>query len=67
MALSRKHFIELAKIVSNIEDCETRQKVGKEVADFCLTENPFFNKELFYEAAGVSRSGDSCVTPKPVG
>ena len=57
MALSRKHFETLAKIISDIPDCTIKHDVAVDVADFCGDENPFFDRAKFYKAAGLDELG----------
>ena len=57
MGMSKEGLERLAKIVSNIEDCETRQLVGGEVADLCEEETPYFDRNRFFNEACI---GDDC-------
>ena len=63
MAISKEALERLSKIVSEIEDCETRQLVGGEVANVCEEENPTeFDKDSFLDAC----IGDDCQAEEPV-
>ena len=63
MGMSQEALERLAVIVKNIEDCETRQAVGGEVANLCEEENPDeFDKDRFLAAC----IGDDCQKEEPV-
>jgi hypothetical protein len=50
--MSKKHFIELAKLLaSNPNDFTEAAKL--KIADFCASQNPGFDKARFLKAAGV--------------
>lgn len=57
--MTRKHFEELAAIVrrstqpSSIE----RITVAEELAEFCATQNPRFDRGRFFEACGLGEKG----------
>ncbi len=51
MALSRKHFRELADIL-NEHDADP--VMVRDIADFCYSHNSRFDRGLFYEASGLT-------------
>ena len=51
MALSRKHFERIAKIIKG-QKCEVRKKLNKEFSDYFKEENPYFDAEKFKKASG---------------
>lgn len=50
MALTRKHFVELARITGGIECDNVRATVMAELAAFCRQENSSFDYGRFAEA-----------------
>ena len=51
--MSRKHFIEFARAISQISDDEERKRVAELVANVCNQLNPNFNRTKFMEACNV--------------
>ena len=51
MALSRKHFKELADI---LKTHDADPVMVRDIADFCYSHNSWFDRERFYEASGLT-------------
>lgn len=54
--MSRKHFIAIAKAISEIADAADRAKMAGIMAKVCRDENPGFDIARFYKACNVERS-----------
>lgn len=57
MSLSRKHFIELAKIINESENFIQRVgrvRIANRVAEYCQSENYNFDTDRFMEACGLN-------------
>lgn len=54
MAVSKKHFVALAKIMAAIPDRTQARMVAVQVAEMFAEENPRFDRERFLAACGVS-------------
>ena len=54
MSLTRKHFIELARIVheEKLPEC-LRKSIAEKLADFCAEHNPNFDREKFLKACEI--------------
>ena len=50
--LTRKHFAALAEI---LEEHRADPVLVRDIADYCGTENPRFDRGRFYDAAGLNR------------
>jgi hypothetical protein len=48
--LTRKHFVELAKICANVADKDSRNRLVEQTATFCQEQNSNFNKKTFTDA-----------------
>ena len=48
--LTRKHFVALAKI---LDEHRADPVLVRDIADYCGTENPHFDRGRFYCAAGL--------------
>ena len=51
--MSRKHFVILAKNISQIPNMEIRLQSAIETAKLCAAVNPRFDQARFFEACGV--------------
>ncbi len=51
--MSKKHFIQIAKIVSQIENPEKRHEQAEFQASLCEKMNPRFDRARFFAACGV--------------
>lgn len=47
--LTRKHFIELANIIADVEISEDTQLLRNSIIDFCVQQNPNFDVNRFEE------------------
>lgn len=52
--MTRKHFILVANVVSEIEDENSRRKAALRFADEFADINPWFSRQRFLDACGVS-------------
>jgi len=50
MSMSRKHFVEIARIM---REHNADGVLIRDIADFCYTQNEFFDRYRFYEACGL--------------
>ena len=50
--MSKKHFIELAKILAE-NPADFTETAKRLLADFCAAQNPNFDKACFLKASGV--------------
>lgn len=55
--VTRKHFVEIARIVATIDDNRTRWRVTSEMVTLLRTVNPKFDSEKF-RAACNPKEGD---------
>jgi hypothetical protein len=51
--MTRKHFVEFARAISEIKHADDRKRVAEIVANVCASINANFNRTKFYEACGV--------------
>lgn len=51
--MSRKHFIAMAKEISNIQNVEARKQAANAFASVAITVNSDFNRTRFMEACGL--------------
>ena len=66
MAMTKKHFIGLAKAIREIEPPEARRAAAHEIAYFCKSENYAFSFSRFYVACGLTDSGELEEVAEPV-
>lgn len=64
MAMSKKDFAGLAEIVRNFSLDETDSQdngtiLAKALADFCIKQNPRFDRARFLQACGVSDENEN--------
>lgn len=56
--MSKRHFEELARIVKeglSFLSLADKKRVAMELADFCKSQNPRFDRSRFYKACGFER------------
>lgn len=51
--MTRKHYVELAKIVARIENDAQRQATLNDICGWCKRENPNFNRKVFVKAVDM--------------
>ena len=51
--MTKKHFIELAKIIAEIPDRETRAKLARDIGALCSRSNSLFNWYKWNSACGL--------------
>lgn len=51
--LSRKHFVQFAKVLLTVQDREERTRQAKTIIDMCKKENPRFDVNTFLIASGL--------------
>lgn len=53
--MTKKHFIEFAKAISEIEDRDARKRVANVIAVVAAKMNPRFDAQKFFAACGVQQ------------
>lgn len=51
--LTKKDFVELAKIIAGITDIDDRTKAARLISALCIRSNPRFDEVKFLKACGV--------------
>jgi hypothetical protein len=51
--MTKKHFIEMAKIIKMNQDLIARKQTADDFAKMAIQANPRFNKETFFKACGI--------------
>jgi hypothetical protein len=51
--VSRKDYIRAARIILMVSDVEIREYLAREFADMFKADNPAFDRQRFYAAAGA--------------
>lgn len=51
--MSRKDYVQVARIIVRVADVEIRDYLAQEFADIFEADNPLFDRERFYIAAGA--------------